>query len=135
MVVSEEIITFNSVFFTKCSVSHRNVFKRWLPFWVTSPLPSCFATVDPKILPVQSIIRGNVCVTWPWYKANWALIDPIGRPREPGYDNGGSFILQTVSKEILNGQELHWIERSNRPFIQSDIFFSRPLVLLSGVPV
>lgn len=94
MVVSEEIITFNSVFFTKWSVSHRNVFKRWLPFWVTSPLPSCFATVDPKILPVQSIIRGNVCVTWPWYnKATWALIDPIGRPREPGYDNGGSFIL------------------------------------------
>lgn len=75
MVVSEEIITFNSVFFTKWSVSHRNVFKRWLPFWVTSPLPSCFATVDPKILPVQSIIRGNVCVTWPWYKATWALID------------------------------------------------------------
>lgn len=76
MVVSEEIITFNSVFFTKWSVSHRNVFKRWLPFWVTSPLPSCFATVDPKILPVQSIIRGNVCVTWPWYKATWAFDRP-----------------------------------------------------------
>lgn len=96
MVVSEDNITFNSVFFTKWSVSHRNVFKLWLPFWVTSPLPSCFATVDPKILPVQSIIRGNACVTWPWYKATWALIE---------IQWGGSLILKTVAKGILNGQD------------------------------
>lgn len=42
----------------------------------------------------------------------------------PAMTIGGSFIFKTVAKEILNGQELDWIERSNRPIVQSDIFFS-----------